>query len=129
MGMMHISGKGAEQSDSQALEWFLRAARKGHADSQHNAAVIYERTEGSLKDPAEARRWYRAAAQQGLARSQAKLGALLLDGIGGRREPRRGQGMAGEGGGAGRALRPVSPRDALPRGARLRAQRRHRARS
>ncbi len=83
MGMMHISGKGAEQSDSQALDWFLRAARKGRADAQHNAAVIYERTDGSLKDLRRRGAGTGPPREQGFARSQAKLGALLLDGVGG----------------------------------------------
>lgn len=82
MGLMYVSGQGVDQNDTLAAEWFLRAARKGHPPSQHNLAVIYERS-SSLKDADEARRWYLTAAEQGYARSQAKLGAFYLDGAGG----------------------------------------------
>ena len=53
MGMMHVSGKGAAQDDALAVEWFLRAAARGHVPSQHNLGVIYERAQGTLKDPVE----------------------------------------------------------------------------
>ena len=83
MGMMYVSGRGLAQDDEAAIEWFLRAATKGHAPSQHNLGVIFERTaNAALKDPVDARRWYLAAAEQGYARSQAKIGAFYLDGIG-----------------------------------------------
>jgi hypothetical protein len=83
MGVLYIGGKGVSQSDSQAVDWFLRAARKGHLESMHNLGVIYERTTGTLKDTDAARAWYRQAAEKGFARSQARLGEMLLAGIGG----------------------------------------------
>ena len=46
MGLMHVSGQGAAQSEELAVGWFLRAARKGHVPSQHNLGVIYERPAG-----------------------------------------------------------------------------------
>lgn len=83
MGVLYIGGKGITQSDVQAAEWFLRAARKGHLESMHNLAVIHERSTGTLKDLQVARSWYLAAAEKGFARSQARLGEMIAGGLAG----------------------------------------------
>ena len=83
MGVLYAGGKGVPPSDTQAVDWFTRAAKKGHVESMHNLAVILSRTPGSLKDPQAARSWYRAAAEKGYARSQAGYAEMLAAGAGG----------------------------------------------
>ena len=88
VGLMYLSGKGVSRNDAIALEWLLRAAQKGHLESAHDAAVIYERaTDATLANAPEARRWYRYAAERGFARSQTNLASLLIDGKGGQKDP------------------------------------------
>lgn len=92
MGMMYVSGRGLAQDDEAAIEWFLRAATKGHVPSQHNLGVIFERTANrDLKDIVDARRWYLKAAEGGYARSQAKIGAFYVDGVGLNKDVGRGK--------------------------------------
>jgi TPR repeat protein len=83
LGVLYTSGKGVPASDTQAVDWFTRAAKKGHVESMHNLAVVLSRTPGSLKDPQAARSWYRAAAEKGYARSQAGYAEMLAAGAGG----------------------------------------------
>ena len=61
---------------------FLAAAKEGHADSQFNVALMYERGIGVGKDEKEAVVWYSKAASQGNAAAQFNLGVLYENGRG-----------------------------------------------
>jgi TPR repeat protein len=65
-----------------AYKEFLAAAKEGHADSQFNVAVMYERGIGIGKDEQEAFVWYGKAAAQGNAAAQFNLGVLYENGHG-----------------------------------------------
>jgi TPR repeat protein len=65
-----------------AYEAFLAAAKEGHADSQFNVALMYERGIGVGKDEKEAVFWYGKAASQGNAAAQFNLGVLYENGRG-----------------------------------------------
>jgi len=60
----------------------LVAAKEGHADSQFNVALMYERGIGIGKDEKEAVVWYGRAASQGNAAAQFNLGVLYENGRG-----------------------------------------------
>jgi TPR repeat protein len=65
-----------------AYKKFLAAAKEGHADSQFNVALMYERGIGVSKDEKEAFVWYGKAASQGNAAAQFNLGVLYENGRG-----------------------------------------------
>jgi TPR repeat protein len=65
-----------------AYKEFLTAAEAGHADSQFNVALMYERGIGVAKDEKVAVFWYDKAASQGNAAAQFNLGVLYENGRG-----------------------------------------------
>jgi len=65
-----------------AYKSFLVAAKEGHAGSQFNVALMYERGLGIGKDEKEAVVWYGKAASQGSAVAQFNLGVLYENGRG-----------------------------------------------
>lgn len=65
-----------------AYQAFLKAAEEGHASSQFNVAVMFERGIGVGKDESKALAWYEKAASQGNADAQFNLGVLYENGRG-----------------------------------------------
>jgi TPR repeat protein len=65
-----------------AYKEFLAAAEEGHADSQFNLALMYERGIGVEKDEKDAVVWYGKAAAQGNSAAQFNLGVLYEHGRG-----------------------------------------------
>lgn len=65
-----------------AYKEFLAAAKGGHADSQFNVALMYEKGIGVGKDEKEAVVWYGKSAAQGNAAAQFNLGVLYENGRG-----------------------------------------------
>jgi TPR repeat protein len=65
-----------------AYKGFLAAAEDGHADSQYNLALMYEKGIGTGKDEKQAVVWYGQAAAQGNANAQFNLGVLYEHGRG-----------------------------------------------
>jgi TPR repeat protein len=65
-----------------AYQEFLAAAEEGHADSQFNVGLMYEKGIGVGKDEAEAVVWYGKSAAQGHSAAQYNLGVLYENGIG-----------------------------------------------
>jgi TPR repeat protein len=61
---------------------FLAAAEEGHADSQFNVALMYEKGIGVGKDEKEALVWYGKSAMQGNANAQFNLGVFYENGRG-----------------------------------------------
>jgi uncharacterized protein len=78
------AGIAAYQANDMPLAYkvFLAAAKEGHADSQFNVALMYERGIGVGKDEKEAVVWYGKAASQGIAAAQFNLGVLFENGRG-----------------------------------------------
>lgn len=65
-----------------AFKNFLIAAKEGHADSQFNVGLMYEKGIGTTKNEKEALIWYNKAAEQGNPGAQFNLGVLYENGIG-----------------------------------------------
>ena len=82
LGRAYNNGRGVEQSDEKAVEWFRRAANQGDADAQFELGCAYDSGKGVKKDAEEAVKWYRKAAEQGDADGACSLGQSLLFGIG-----------------------------------------------
>jgi TPR repeat protein len=78
------AGVAAHQANDLPLAYkkFLAAAEEGHADSQYNVALMYERGIGVGKDEKDAVLWYGKSASQGNANAQFNLGVLYEHGRG-----------------------------------------------
>ena len=61
----------AENNYDAALEWFLKAAERGHAKAQYELAFIYIYVE---QDTSQGTAWMEKAAEQGYADAQCQLG-------------------------------------------------------
>ena len=65
-----------------AVEWFKKAADKGHADAQCGLGYCYDKGQGVQQDYSLAVYWYRKAAEQGNAIAQSNLGYCYYNGWG-----------------------------------------------
>jgi TPR repeat protein len=75
--------KAADHADYiTALQNWQPLAAEGHAASQYNLGLMYDRGLGVPRDPNLAAHWYAKAAQQGFARAQNHLGSLYEHGLG-----------------------------------------------
>ncbi len=84
-GVAHFeAGIAAYQADNLPLAYkeFLAASKEGHADSQFNVALMYERGIAVAKDEKQAVVWYGKSASQGNAGAQFNLGVLYEHGRG-----------------------------------------------
>ena len=83
---MYARGQQALRSgaDTEAVEWFGKAAAQGSAQAQWIMGFMYENGRGGLaKNDAQAVEWFRKAAAQGHAEAQFSLGAMYMFGRGG----------------------------------------------
>jgi uncharacterized protein len=80
VGEVYGAGRWMKADPKEALQWYSRSAKKGHAPGQYNLAVALENGEGTPVDLREALQWYKKAAAQGFAPAQYNLGLLLLRG-------------------------------------------------
>jgi TPR repeat protein len=78
------AGIAAHQANDLSLAYteFFAAAKAGHADSQYNVALMYEKGIGVGKDEKDAVVWYGKSAAQGNANAQFNLGVLYEHGRG-----------------------------------------------
>lgn len=78
LGLLYRRGLGVEQNDRKAAKWLKIAAEKGNALAQYNLANILS---GQNKNR-DAIQWYLRSANQGNADSMYKLGVLIYNGQG-----------------------------------------------
>jgi len=76
LGLMHTFGHGVPESDINAMDWYQRAANRGHSGAQLFLGHGYETGNGVEQDYEIAFQWYLRAAEQGLGRAQNNLGRL-----------------------------------------------------
>ena len=63
LGQCYFGAQGTEQDCAKALEWWKKAAEKGHGRAAANAAMAYHSGEGVAPDAAQARRFAERAAE------------------------------------------------------------------
>jgi tetratricopeptide (TPR) repeat protein len=78
LGQAFEVGIGVEKDDSQAVEWYQKAAEQGLIGAMFFLAQKYEFGQGIQSDPEKAMRWYRNAAEGGLSEAQFALGEHYL---------------------------------------------------
>ena len=78
MGLMTLHGNGMEQSATQAIDWFRKAAEQELPDAQYSLARALLNGEGVEKDLLEAEKWYRAASENEIVEAHYRLAKMLL---------------------------------------------------
>jgi len=66
----------------EAAQWYLKAARQGHAIAQNSLAKLYIEGRGVPKSCREAAKWRSQAAKQGYSEAQEKLADMYFSGAG-----------------------------------------------
>jgi localization factor PodJL len=72
--------------DTETVQRFLAAARKGSPEAQYNVGILYAEGLGVTQDYGEALAWFERAAEQGLANAQYNLAAMHEHGLAGARD-------------------------------------------
>jgi TPR repeat protein len=82
LGVMYAAGEGIERDASEAVEWYILAARNGVKEAQYNAGYAFLMGEGVPIDEAKAFRWYSKAAESGLSEAAFNLSLMYQQGKG-----------------------------------------------
>ena len=82
---MYTHGRGVNQNDERAAEYYQAAARQGDADAQYNLGCLYCNGQGVERSIETAREWWMKSAEQGV--EPAIKGLQQLDEIEGRTTP------------------------------------------
>jgi TPR repeat protein len=81
-------GRGVDEDEDLAFEWFHKAAELGMDKAQYKLGLFYLRGIGTDSDTGEAIAWLRKSADQGYAPAQYQLGKLYASAAGGRKYKR-----------------------------------------
>ena len=79
---MYQYGHGVDQNDTEALNWYHKAAEQGYASAQNNIGWMYQQGRGVPQNDTEALNWYHKAAEQGYASAQNNIGWMYQNGRG-----------------------------------------------
>ena len=83
MGRRYYNGIGGlHQSEEEAVKWFEKAARQGHAVAQCLLGAMYEYGEGVPQSYQKAIEYYELSARQGFANAEFNLGGMFYTGRG-----------------------------------------------
>jgi uncharacterized protein len=77
LAIMHMQGKGCEQSYELAESWFEKAAKAGNIKAQYSLGMMYEKGMTGAVDEKKSLEYYKQAANGGHVDSQLKAGMLL----------------------------------------------------
>jgi len=79
---MYETGRGVEQSDTKAVQWYHKAAERGDTLAQRFLGLMYVAGRGVEQSDTKAVQWYRKAAEQGDAMAQRLVGDKYKTGRG-----------------------------------------------
>lgn len=82
LGRYYQYGIAVEKDEAKALEWYTKAARKGHVSAMINLAIIYRDGLGVDKNMEKAKYWLERAEYQKSAWAMNELGNMYLRGEG-----------------------------------------------
>ena len=82
LGVLYAEGRGVAMDESEAVQWYRRAAYEGLPVAQFNLGVMYADGRGVAQNEAEAAQWYRRAAKQDNDLAQHSLGVMYAEGRG-----------------------------------------------
>lgn len=77
---MFVEGMNAYDDSEyvEALEWFLKAAERDHAEAQFACGYMYDKGRGTAANTEKALHWYRKAAERGHEKAQQMLDKLTV---------------------------------------------------
>ncbi|MBI1732033.1 MAG: SEL1-like repeat protein, partial [Gammaproteobacteria bacterium] len=78
----YAKGMGIEKDETEAVNWYQRAAEQGHAPAQFSLGVMYAKGRGVAQDFRAAFKWYLKSAAQGDVNAQVAVAGLYLKGVG-----------------------------------------------
>lgn len=64
LAIMYEKGIGVDKDETQALQWYQKAAAQGEGGAMSKLGLLYEQGVGVAKDKAQAMGWYRKVAKQ-----------------------------------------------------------------
>lgn len=73
LGVAYHDGIGTLRDQAAAVEYFRRAAERGHAGAQYHLGLVYALGHGVARNQAEGAAWERKAAEQGNTSAQYRL--------------------------------------------------------
>ncbi len=73
LGVMYQEGCGVTQNDTEAINWYRKAAEQRYALAQYNLGWMYEHAKGVPQDYRQAVVWYHRAAEQGCCDAKSCL--------------------------------------------------------
>ena len=82
LGQMYRSGNASLADSYKSFDYFLQAAKHGHADAQFWLAEAYAEGLGTKKSSREAIHWYQLSADNGHVGGQSAIGMAYLFGLG-----------------------------------------------
>lgn len=77
VAIMHMQGKGCNQSYEEAKNWFEKASDNGNTQAQHSLGIFYEKGMIGKINESKALEYYKKAADIGHVDSQLKTGLLF----------------------------------------------------
>jgi uncharacterized protein len=105
LGEKYMYGQGADKDVARGLAWWRKAAAHGHIQAQWQLGFVHEMGRVVPRDDRQAAAWYRRAAthpgadpesSRFKAAAQFKLGQMLIEGRGVRRDTSAGLAMLGQ---------------------------------
>lgn len=82
LGWAYRQGNGVPQNDTEAANWYRKAAEQGHSNAQFNLGCCYDLGDGVPQDYTEAVKWYQKAADHNNMDAKYNLAVLYKDGNG-----------------------------------------------
>jgi TPR repeat protein len=79
LGRIYHHGIGVKQNNTEAADWYRRAAEQGHSDAQNSLGMLLV---ADQRDYPGAAQWFALAARQGNADAQYNLGVIYYSGLG-----------------------------------------------
>jgi len=84
VGYRYEKGRGVDEDEETALEWYRKSAEQGMAKAQYKIGTFYMKGIAVDKNTSEAKIWLQKAADLGYAPAQYQLGKLYAGPRGGR---------------------------------------------
>ena len=82
LGVCYDKGRGVEEDNTKAFQWYAKAAAQGHAKAQYQLGRCYKKGKGTKADMAKAIEYFTKSAKQGNAEAQMALAKCYLKGQG-----------------------------------------------
>ncbi|GIM46341.1 hypothetical protein DNHGIG_18900 [Collibacillus ludicampi] len=82
IGVIYEQGDGTEQDDSQAFEWYQKAAEKGFPPSQFNVGRMFYQGKGVSRNYEKAVYWLSKASENGETKAKVSLWHMYVNGQG-----------------------------------------------